>query len=463
MSLWKKVRDSLPGWRSGKQPAAKLPHNHLLEANRNLRDLLEDTSIPAPVRQALAPQFREIELLAEKLEREEVHIAIVGRVSTGKSSLGNALLGQAVFSTSTLHGETRTDQSQPWQTVQASHVVLIDTPGIDELNGAARAQLAREVARRADVIIMVCDGDLTDIEFQALRELAGLGRPVLLVMNKSDRYTRQESELLLERLQERASPLLGQDRVLLAAADPRPETLIRIGPDGEEKESLRPLAPDVHDLREKLWRLLESEGKSLAALNAAVFASELDSRIAERVVAARQQIAERVIRQYCVGKGLAVAANPVPAADLLAAAGIDVAMVIHLGRIYGLSLSRREAFSLLLSIAAQLMALMGTYWGVNLVSSALKGISAGMTTVVTGAAQGALAWYATYVIGKAAESWFSRGKSWGPDGPRATVRNILDSLDRDSLLLEAREDILARLRGGNGAVKPAPETTENQS
>jgi hypothetical protein len=88
---------------------------------------------------------------------------------------------------------------------------------------------------------------------------------------------------------------------------------------------------------------------------------------------------------------------------------------------------------------------MGAYWGVNLVSSALKGVSAGMTTVVTGAAQGALAWYATYVTGKAAEAWFARGKTWGPDGPRATVRDILDGLDRDSMLREARREILATL------------------
>lgn len=403
--------------------------------------------MPAPVRQALAPEFEAIEALAEKLQREEIHIAILGRVSTGKSSIGNALLGREVFSTSALHGETREDEAQDWQSVAASHVVLIDTPGIDELDGAARARLARDVAHRADVLLMICEGDLTDVEFKALEQLATLGRPVLLVMNKQDRYTAQEQEQLLARLEERAAPLLGPGRVLAAAADPRPETVIRIDQDGAETEQQRPRPPDVSALRERLWTLLESEGKSLAALNAAVFASELDSRIAQRVVAARAEIAERVVRNYCIGKGLAVAVNPVPAADLLAAASLDVAMVTHLGRIYGHALSRREAAKLLLGITAQMLALMGAYWGVNLVSAALKGMSAGLSTVATGTAQGALAWYATYVTGKAAEHWFAQGKSWGPEGPRATVQNILADLDRDSMLLEAREDILARLAG----------------
>lgn len=414
-----------------------------------MRELLEDTTIPASVRQALAPEFEQIEELAQKLAREEVHIALVGRVSTGKSSLGNALLGESVFSTSALHGETQKAQAQNWQQVRSSQVVLIDTPGIDELDGAAREQMAKDVAHRADVILFVCEGDLTDVEFNALGELAVLGRPVLLVMNKVDRYTDEDRQLLVERLQHRVEPMLGADRVIPVAAEPRPEVVIRVGEDGTEREQIRARPPDVQRLRARLWSLLEHEGKSLAALNAALFASELDGQVARRIVAARTDVAERLIRNSCLAKGLAVAANPIPAVDLLAAAGIDVAMVIQLGKAYGHSLSRREAYRLLLAIATQMAALMGAYWGVNLVSSALKGMSAGLTTVVTGAAQGALAWYATYVTGKAAQSWFARGKSWGPDGPRATVQRIVDELDRDSILLEAREEILARLGGSS--------------
>ncbi len=437
-------------WRSGKRESATLPDAHLLEANRNLRELLEDTSVPAAVRQALEPEFREVERLAEKLQREEVHIAVFGRVGTGKSSLCNALLGREVFSTSTLHGETQVTQSGALDAFDAGHVVLLDTPGIDELDGEARERLAREVAGRADVVLMVVEGDLTDIEHRALEAIAGRHLPVLMVLNKADRYTGDEREALLARLDERATPFIGAGRVLAASADPRPETVIRVLPDGSEEETRRDRPVDVHALRERLWALLEAEGKTLAALNAALFASELDSRVARRVVEARHELAEQLIRRYCIGKGLAVAANPVPVADLLAAAGIDVAMVMHLGRLYGHSPSRREAGRLLATIAAQLLALMGAYWGVNLVSSALKGVSAGMTTVVTGAAQGALAWYATLVTGKAAESWFAGGKSWGEEGPRATVRGILDGLDRDSILRDARRELLGLLDRSEG-------------
>jgi hypothetical protein len=78
--------------------------------------------------------------------------------------------------------------------------------------------------------------------------------------------------------------------------------------------------------------------------------------------------------------------------------------------------------------------------------TALKTASAGLSTALTATAQGALAWYATYLTGKMAQTWFSRGKSWGNAGPRETARSILDSLDRDSIIRAAREDLRSRLR-----------------
>lgn len=448
MTIWSRVQSVLQSWRSPAATKKKTnPERQLLEANRNLRELLEDTGIPASVRAELATEFAEIESISNKLRAGEVHIAAFGRVGVGKSSLLNALLQRDAFSTSPLHGETRHEGRAVWQSLRDGHVVLIDTPGIDELDGAEREELARRVSRRADVTLMVCEGDLTDFEIQSLRELCTMQRTVLLVLNKADRYTDEERSMLLQRLADRCSDLLPPDRIMAASAAPRPETVIRVGPDGRESESRRPRTPDTGELRERLWTLLEREGHALAALNAALFASELDEQVATRIVAARKSVADKIIRKYCLGKGLLVALNPVPVTDLLAAAGGDVAMVIHLGEVYGFRLSRREAAKLLLTISAQLVALMSAYWGMNLVTSALKTASAGLSTALTATAQGTLAWYATYITGRMAQSWFSRGKSWGNAGPRETARAILDSVDRDSVIQAARDDILARLKG----------------
>ena len=429
-----------------KKPAKTNPDQYLLDADSQIQTLLSDTSIPASVKQELFREFAEIESISEKLQSGEIHIAAFGRVGTGKSSLLNALLGRKVFSTSPLHGETQNQQRSPWNSVNSDHVVLIDTPGIDELDGEAREELAESVAHMCDIILMVCESDLTDTEFEAAHKLAQRNRPVLLVLNKSDRYSIQELQSLLVHIQDRCSEFLEPENIVAVSADPRPESVIRIDAAGNEYPGERQRTPDINALQNRLWEILVKDGKTLSALNAAMFVNELDGRIAEKIVLARKKVAEKVIRNYCLSKGLAVAVNPIPVADLLAAAGADIAMVIHLGNVYGFQLSRREATGLLFTISAQLLLLMGAYWGVNMVSAALKTISAGMTTALTAGAQGTLAWYATYVTGHAVESWFAKGKSWGNSGPRETIQEILDNLDRDSILLSARTDIMNSLK-----------------
>ena len=177
-------------------------------------------------------------------------------------------------------------------------------------------------------------------------------------------------------------------------------------------------------------------------MNASLFAADLSDQVGRRILAARREIGDKLVRTYCVGKGIAVAFNPVPVADLFAAAFIDVGMVVHLSRVYGLPLSKKEAGTLVGVIVAESAALMGTVWALHFVSSALKVGTAGLSTVVTAGAQGAVAYYSTYVV---AAEYLAKGKSWGEGGPKRVVKRILDDLDRDTVLRDAKREIRARL------------------
>jgi GTPase len=458
VEIWKNVQKHLPDWLLNsigvskeetpevvETPPQNTGDTHLQLATESLRQLLDDTRIPDDVRESLRHDYTQVRGMLDKLEHGHLHIAVFGRVSVGKSSLLNALLGQPVFSVSVLHGETRSVNMQQWQEYSDGGLFLIDTPGINEIDGESREKMAHEVANRADLVLFVVDGDLTDVEFQALKTVTGSHRPTLLLVNKADRYTEKEQQQLRSVLRNRTQGMIAPENLIFTTAQASRQTIIYVDEHGEEVEGIRERPINISALKTRLWDIIEAEGKTLSALNASLFAGHLSKEVGQRILAIKRELGEKTIRMYCVGKGVAVALNPIPIADLLAAAAIDATMIMHLSKLYGLPISRNEASDLIRTILGQMLLLAGTVWAVHLVSAALKLGTGGISTLITGAAQGAVAWYSTLVVGRVAEEWLANGKSWGEMGPKLTVERILDSLDRDSVLTEAREEILTYL------------------
>lgn len=419
---------------------------HLNLATTSLRHLLEDKNLPEEVRNTLKDDYSQVQSMLDKLEHGHIHIAVFGRVSVGKSSLLNALLGKDAFSVSVLHGETKTTDFHAWDEYADSGLYLIDTPGINEIAGEDRERMAHEVATRADLVLFVIDGDLTDVEFRALKTVTASHRPTILVVNKADRYTDKEKQQLHTVLEERTHGILETENIIFTTAQASRQTVIYVDAEGNEQEGLRVRPVDVQALKTRLWAIIEAEGKTLAALNASLFASNLSEEVGKRILAVKHELGLKTIQMYCIAQGVAVALNPVPVADLVAAAAIDAGMIVHLSKLYGLPMSKSEAGDLLKTISGQMIVLIGTTWAVHLISTVLKLGTGGISTLLTAATQGAVAWYSTLVVGRVAETWLANGKSWGEAGPKFTVEQILDSLDRDSVIAEAREEIMAYMR-----------------
>lgn len=405
-----------------------------------MRHLLDDPKIPVTVRNQLKDEYQNIQRLIDKLENEQIHIVAFGKVSTGKSSLLNAISGQAHFTVSPLHGETKHSSHLDWSSYEQQSVVLIDTPGTDEFNGEERELMAQQAANQADVILFVLDGDLSESQKQQLEIIAQPNKPIIVVLNKADLYTHDELARLKTSIETKTEHINTQ--VVAVSADPRPRTLIVEMADGSRQEKVETPPAHIDELKQLIWDLLDQEGKTLTALNASLFAGEVSENIARKVIEVRKSAGQKIIRTYCMAKGIGVACNPIPVADLLLAAGLDVAMIRQLSKLYGLSLGKVEATKLTTTIMAQLAVLMGAVWGVNLLSSAMKTVSAGLSTTLTATAQGSLAYYATYLVGQIAEYYFIQGNSWGKDGPKTVAKNIVKNLDRNSILLEAREQIM---------------------
>ena len=163
--IWKRARAALPSWpwrrrekRNQTQGTeASSQEDHLALARESLRTLLSDDRVPEPVRAALASDYSDVEAMLDKLEHGHLHIAVFGRVSVGKSSLLNALIGAERFTASALHGETTSSRMAAWVEHEAGGVFLIDTPGINEIDGEQRERMAHEVAARSDLILFVVE------------------------------------------------------------------------------------------------------------------------------------------------------------------------------------------------------------------------------------------------------------------------------------------------------------------
>lgn len=410
-----------------------MKQKHIEQAKDTLNKLLADKRISAEGKTKLTEDYKQLQRLLGKLEKKHMHIAAFGRVSVGKSAILNALVGEKVFSVSVLHGHTKESGQTLWQQFDGGGVYLIDTPGIDEVNGEEHERIAKEVAAMADIILFICDGDLTDIEFQAMKNLKTNGQPMILVVNKADRLGGLERSELLTHLQNRCKDLVPMERVVAVSALPDKQIEIVELMDGTEEERKITPPPDVGALRDLLWRLVKNNGETYIALNAGIFAEKVSKQLWSEVIELRKEVVEKIIKYYASAKAALIALNPFPVVDLLAI-GSDVAMIVHLSKAYGIEITKHEAGELLKTIATQSAVLTGTVLGTHLIYSGLKVLTGGLSWVLTAGTQAGVAYYGSNLIGRVAEKYFAQGASWGQGGAKALVAEIVADLDKDALL-----------------------------
>ena len=448
---------------------------NLRHAKDALRDIVENLDLTLQERTGLEPEIGGLEKMLDKLERACVQIAVFGMVGRGKSSVLNALLGQNVFETGPTHGVTRTTTIGQWDVGEGidenlpdrlspviyrlSQVELIDTPGIDEVDGETRELLARRVAKQADLILFVVAGDITKVEYAALSQLREAGKPMLLVFNKIDQYPDADRLAIYHKIRDdRVRELLSPDEIVMAAASPLTARAVR-RPDGSMGVQMTRSLPQVQDLKLKILEILDREGKSLVALNTMLCAGDINEHLVQRKMEIREEAANRIIWNAVMTKSVAIALNPITVVDILSGAVIDVVMILTLSKVYGIAMTEAGAVELLQKIAISMGGITAGELLANFGLSSLKGLL-GLATPATGGlalgpylsvavTQAAIAGVSSYGIGLVTKAYLANGASWGDDGPKAVVSKILSSLDEDSILNRIKEELRAKLDLGS--------------
>lgn len=453
------------------------------QAKDALRDIVSHLDLTPREQAGLESEIEGLASWLDKLEHSFVQIAAFGMVGRGKSSVLNALLGEPVFETGALHGVTRSSHAANWQLSQEtlgesgqdilkvalpssmgnSQIQLIDTPGIDEVDGETREALAHQVARQVDLILFIIAGDMTKVEFDALSQLRNVGKPMLLIFNKIDQYPDADRQEIYRKIRdERVKQLLSPEEIVMVAASPLVAQAVRRA-DGTILVQRRPGKPQVDELKLKILEILHREGKSLVALNSMLYADDVNERVVSRKMAIREESANQMIWKATITKAVAIALNPFTVVDVLTATIVDVVMILTLSRLYGISMTQQGALGLLQKIAFGMGGIGASELLVSLGLGSLKsllGLSAPATGGISLApyvsvalTQAGVAGVSSYAIGQVTKSYLANGASWGPDGPKAVVNRILASLDETSILNRIKGELEAKLDGQRWNVK----------
>lgn len=414
--------------------------------------------------QSLKADMDRLSTTLKKLEEGIVRVAVFGLVSRGKSAVLNALVGQKLLPTGPLNGVTLEPQSVTWRPDRSTdqpiqQIELIDTPGLDEIDGQTRAQMAQEVARQADLILFVVSGDITRTEYQALCELRQAQKPLLLVFNKIDLYPDRSRQAIYQNLQQLAAKtqsgealqLISAEEIVLVAADPMPLQVRVERPNGQVSHEWETPPTQIQDLRQKILAILNRDARTLMALNALFQVRDAETHLTTHLLELHQAQAEDLIWQFVRYKSLAIALNPIALLDMAGGVVSDLAMIRALSELYGLPVTRYEASKLWKTILLSSGGLLLAEWGSGLlfgVGKSAAAVAAGTDSATgfsayAGAAitQAAIAGFGTYSVGRAIQVYLENGCSWGSQGANTTIQEILAQIDRTTILYRLRADL----------------------
>ena len=278
----------------------------------------------------------ELQELAARQETGSVHLCFFGEISTGKSSLIKALIPEAEVQISAVGGSTVDIRHYRWRDDKGRQILLTDVPGSGGLE-AELDKVAEEEALRSQLVLFVCEGDLTRAESDAVKRLLGLGKPLILVMNKSDRYSREEQSMLLERLLDHVSDLgseFSRDEVVAVSAGGEVDVIEREA-DGTETTVRRQRPADIGVLVVAINRLLEQDTAKLdLKRDRAVFRLAAD-KLKEAELEYREQRAEQIIRGSTRKAVIGALAAVSPGTDIIIQGYIGSAMTRELCTLYG--------------------------------------------------------------------------------------------------------------------------------
>jgi uncharacterized protein len=396
--------------------------------------------------QQLAKLRLQIHELLSQLDRSEIRIALMGGAGVGKSSLLELL-------------------KQTWSEAISQQLRLFDSaPLFTALDRNDSVITAWQIAKQADLVIFLTDGDLTESQMQVLQRLAQGYRRTLLVFNKQDQYLPREQVEILEKLRSRVQGVLPTEDVVGIATQPRPIKVRQYQEDGAVQEWLEEPETQITTLTDRLNTILLEEGQKLILASSLGNAAALKAEASGHLNYVRRDRAMPMLEkaQWIVAGTAFV--NPFPAIDLLATAAINAQLVMDISALY----QQKITFEQAKVVASTLAALMVKQGVVEVSSQAIAALlkSNAVTYAAGGLVQGVSGAYFTRLAGLTLIEYFeseSNLQRVKKDKLQQILESVFQNNQRAAVLQLFVQQVVDRLRSelpSLNTTAPAPvETT----
>ncbi|MBE6794763.1 MAG: [FeFe] hydrogenase H-cluster maturation GTPase HydF [Ruminococcaceae bacterium] len=200
---------------------------------------------------------------------ERVHIGFFGLRNAGKSSLVNAVTNQELSVVSDVLGTTTDPVKKAMELLPIGAVVIIDTPGFDDVGtlGELRVRKTRKVLASVDIAVLVVDAEkgISDDDKELIELFKERKIPYIIAYNKADLAeikTENKNEISvsakdkknIEELKELIGTMLNskKEKYILADLVDRGDTVVLVTPIDESAPKGRLILPQQQTLRELL-------------------------------------------------------------------------------------------------------------------------------------------------------------------------------------------------------------------
>ena len=310
--------------------------------NKNLdplslqEDLVESASAGVDVSAAVA----EIKEQQRRKQTGEVFIALFGEISTGKSSLVKALLPGADMDSDPRGGTTRQVSHYRWQADSGDAVIIADLPGF---NLESNPEILEE-ARRSHLVVFLCDSDITRSQMEQLDSLLAIQKPLVVALNKVDRFSASEARAIANNISERTAV---EQRDIVFVQTGGHEEVIKLLSDGHEEVVTRDRTQNIEALRAVLQRKLDENHELMEQLRDTAVLLLASEKLDQARDKHREQQAAELVDRYSKRAVIGALAAVAPGSDIIIQGVLATRLVQSLCKVYDVSVKDVEIDSFL--------------------------------------------------------------------------------------------------------------------